>query len=197
MRRGVLLMTLAVAVLLAVVGCWNPFNPDDDGNGNGDWGDRTTPDRLLTFFAKAYMDKSVERYGESLDDSYTFTFMEDDYSAAGVDSINPYWGRTEDLERTTSMFTSPKTLNISFNFNLAVMPWLGDYLDSILVGDKVQYVYGYESMWKPDIQITIDEGGTEPTTFWVNASWVHVVVIKDRLNPSLWTILRIEESASR
>lgn len=194
MRSGVLLMVLAVALSLCVTGCWNPFKPDDDGNGNGEWGDRTTPDRLLDFFARAYMDKSIERYGESLDESYTFEFMTKDYELAGVDTVTPYWGWTEDIERTTTMFTSPKTMNISFNFNLPSAPWY-QCEDSIMVNDQPQAVNAACSTWKPDIQVTVDvEEGSEPTTFWVNASWVLVTVIQDRHNPSLWTILRIEES---
>jgi len=195
MRRGVLLMALAVALSLALAGCWNPFRPDGDGNGDGDHGDRTSPDRLLEFFARAYMDKSVERYQESLDLSYSFTFMEKDWDSAGVNAIIPYWGWTEDVERTTKMFTSPKTMNISFNFNLAVYTWQ-ECPDSIFVGGEPQPVDAACSIWKPDIQVTIDQGGAEPTTYWVNASWVEVTVIQDRLNPSLWTILRLRESPS-
>jgi hypothetical protein len=193
MRRGVLHMVLAFAVSLSATGCWNPFRPDGDGNGNGDYGDRTSPKRLLDFFAKAYTDKSVERYAESLDESFTFTFMADDYGVAGVDSFKPYWGSTEDIERTTAMFTSPKTLNISFNFNLPVMDWY-ECPDSIVVGDEEQPIDAACSIWKPDIQVTVDESEAEPTTYWVNASWVEVTVIQDRKDSNLWTILRIRES---
>lgn len=192
MRRGVLLIALMAAVSLAASGCWNPFKPDGDGNGDGDVGDRTSPDNLLKFFAKAYMDKSVERYEEALDLDYSFTFMPEDYDSAGVSEIEPYWGRTEDVERTTLMFTSAQTMSISFDFNLAKAYWYED-TDIILVGGEPQIVDVFTSTWQPDIQITIDRGGSEPTTYWVRDSLVDVKVFQDRLNPSLWTILRIEE----
>jgi hypothetical protein len=192
MWRGVLLMALVAALALAVSGCWNPFSPDG-GNGNGEPpGDRKTRDNLLDFFARAYMDKSIDRFGEALDDDYTFEFWKKDYPAAGVDSINPYWGRTEDIERTTSMFINPQTMSISFNFNLPMVPWY-QCDDVINVDGQPQVVNAFCSTWKPDIQVTV-EGETEPTTYWVNASWILVTVIQDRKDPSLWTILRLEET---
>jgi hypothetical protein len=193
MRRGTWAGILTCIVALGVAGCWNPFSPDN-GNGNGHpIGDRKSPDNLLEFFATAYEDKSIDRYTESVDDSYSFTFMEDDWPAAGVSADRPYWGKTEDVERTQNMFTNADTKAISFDFGLPIMPWY--YCpDSIYVEDHWEVVDGFCCIRKPDIKVDVDDSQKGFTTYWVKGSWLEITVIEDRLNAGLWTVLRIRES---
>jgi len=193
MRRWVLFATMTAAVALAGGGCWNPFSHDDDGNGNGGRGDRKTPDHLLEFFAMAYEDKDVQRYGEALDLNYRFQFMEKDWDEAGVPSWAPYWGKTEDVPRTQNMFEDASITAISFEFGEPrFVNWL-ESSDTIFVDGNPVEVDALLGRYQPDIQVTV-AGDPEPITYWVNASLVDVKVIRDRFDPKLWTILRLVES---
>ena len=193
MFRGAWVVLVVGLILLGAAGCWNPFSQDDNGGGNGGGQyDRKTPENLLNFFAAAYKDKDVTRYGESIDDNFAFTFLERDYGDAGVDSITPYWGKTEDVERTGRMFSSVKTFDIGFDFVETVMPWY-ECTGTIMVGSEEQTVQALCTLRKPDIKVTVDMDEPELTTFWVNKSLLDIKVIKDRYNPDLWTILSIEE----
>ena len=197
--RGLLkcaIYSSVLALTLASVGCWNPFDPGGDGDGNRGVGDRKTPDHLLEFFATAYEDKSIERYTECLDDSYSFTFMEEDYEKAGVSSDKPYWGSTEDLDQTTTMFIDERTGTILFDFGLAVTNW-DTCTDNIWVDDDEG---GHWAMvdalcctHEPVIDVTVNTAGEEPKTYQVRSSRIEITVIEDRFNPQLWRILRIEE----
>ena len=192
MRRRVVLAVMTVSLAVAGAGCWNPFSPDDDNNGNHKIGDRTTPNNLLEFFATAYEDRSIERYDEALDFDYKFEFMEADYDSAGVPPNAPYWGKTEDVPRTQNMFESPNTTGISFDFGLPLFVNWVSVKDTIFVEGLPVEVDALLGRYEPDIEVVV-EGEEGSTTYWVNNSWVNIKVIQDRQDPSLWTILRIVE----
>jgi hypothetical protein len=190
MRRGTWAAVITCVIGLGVGGCWNPFSPDG-GNGNGHpIGDRTSPDNLLEYFATAYEDKSLERYDEALDEFYSFTFMKDDWTAAGVSEDRPYWGKSEDEEQTEILFTHAETKAISFDL-VKVMTWYY-CVDTVEVGGQPQEVDAWCCTIKPDIRVDVEKDG-KSTTFWVKNSWLDVKVVEDRLYPGLWTVLRIEE----
>jgi hypothetical protein len=192
MRRWVLFVGMAASLVLAGAGCWNPFSPDDDGNGKHPIGDRKTPDHLLEFFATAYEDRSIERYSEALDHDYRFEFMESDWDSAQVPPNAPYWGWTEDVPRTQNMFENANTTDISFYFGLPLFASWVPTTDTIFVEGLPVEVDALLRRYQPEIQVVVEnDKGT--TTYWVNASWVNVKVVQDRLDPSLWTILRIVE----
>ena len=192
MRRWVLFVGMTALLVLGGVGCWNPFSPDGDGNGHNTIGDRKNPDNLLEFFAMAYEDRSIERYAEALDSDYRFQFMEKDWEGAGVPPNAPYWGKTEDVPRTELMFESEKTTGISFEFGSKLfVNWL-PVTDTIFVEGLPVEVDALLERYAPEISVIV-EGDEGSTTYWVNESWVEIKVIQDRFDPSLWTILRIEE----
>ena len=192
MRRRALLAMMMISFVLAGAGCWNPFSPDDDGNGNHPIGDRKNPNSLLEFFATAYEDKAIDRYEEALDNDYRFEFMEADWESAGVPANAPYWGRGEDVDRTRIMFENPNTTGISFDFGLPLFVNWVPTKDTIWVDALPVEVDALLGRYQPDIQVIV-ENDKGSTTYWVNNSWVNIKVVQDRLDPSLWTILRIVE----
>lgn len=191
MRRRVLFAVMTVSLVLAGAGCWNPFSPGDGGDGK-DHGNRKNPNNLLEFFATAYEDRSIERYSEALDNDYKFEFMEADWDSAEVPPDAPYWGKTEDVPRTQSMFENANTTGISFDFGLPLFVNWVNIKDTIYVEGLPVEVDALLGRYQPDIQVVVEnEKGS--TTYWVNNSWVNIKVIQDRQDTSLWTILRIVE----
>jgi hypothetical protein len=193
MRRGVWVLVVVFSVVSLLVGCWNPFSAGNGGNGNGGKEiNRETPDNLLEFFATAYEDRDIDLYMEALDDFYQFTFLEADWEDAGVDAENPYWGKTRDVTSTDQMFDDPEVKGIEMSFTIDV-PW-DICTETIWSGEDTTEVSGVcAPLITPDIKVHTEVPGEEPLTYWVNKSWISVMVIPDRHNTNLWTILRIEE----
>jgi hypothetical protein len=190
MRCGVLSRAAIVIVAVLAAGCWNPFGPPG-GDPKPPNIDRKTPDNLMEFFATVYADKDIDRYEEALDKDYLFEFMEADWGPAGVSEANPYWGKTEDVPRTEAMFTSPQTKAITIEFNQLAVNWQHTMV-TINVDGEEQLVDAFERRYKPEIQVTVEDGD-ELTTYWVHQSWVDVTVIKDRFDSTLWTIIKMVE----
>jgi hypothetical protein len=193
-------VTWAVGLTLLVMmfvlpGCWNPFKPDGGTDPIIPGTSRDTPDHLLSFFAGAYKNRSIDGYAESLDDSYTYTFAAKDYDAAGVSADKPYWGKSEDVPRTANMFDAPTTKDILVDWLPAVANWEVTQ-DSIFVNsDHWETVPGYTAIFQPDIKVTVagGAGNGEDLTYWVHLSRIVITAIHDRLDPKLWTILRFTE----
>jgi len=197
MRRGVwatmFVWGAALLFVLGLAGCWNPFSPDGGGNGDPKI-DRKSPDRLMDFFATVYEDKDQIRYEECLDDEYTFTFMQKDYTAAGVSEEIPYWGRTEDVERTHAMFVADQVKTIVMELGSKITPTWIAVTEVIDIDGTPTAVDGFWCRIKPSIDVTIEEAGKEPVTKQVRASKIDITVIPDRHDARLWTILEIIES---
>lgn len=193
MRRGVWvkpgLWSVVFLLVLGLAGCWNPFGPDKGGGGNAKI-DRKSPDHLLDFFATKYVDKDLTGYEEAIDEDYTFTFDPKDYDAAGVSAEKPYWGRSEDVDRTNLMFNSASTKAIVMDFSTKVVNWIAA-TESTSAG----FVDGFMCRIEPKIDVTIEgQPGEEPVTKQVRKSVLDITVIPDRHNANLWTILHIVET---
>jgi hypothetical protein len=193
MRRGVwAYLTICGATLALIVGlsgCWNPFAPDKSGH-SGPKIDRRTPDHLLNFLAAAYQDRSIDHYKEAVDFFYSFQFDPVDYDSADVGPDKPYWGRTEDVQRTEAMFTSVMTKAISMDLGNKTMRWLAD----TFYPDGETPVEGFTCEVNPIIDVTIEkEAGQELTIKQVRKSRFTIEVIPDRDYQGLWTILKITE----
>jgi hypothetical protein len=150
--------------------------------------DRTTPDNLLNFLSQAYEDKDLDHYDEALDEDFLFQFTEDVADEMGLPEDKPWWAKTEDLSSTKNMFEAPEVSSIVMEYEIKV-PWYTceEIRDDATYSGKCCEV-------TPEIKVTIeDEAGGEPTTLWVNFSYLHITVIQDRFDESLWTIVRIEE----
>jgi len=140
---------------------------------------RDSPENLVAAYAKALEQKSLPYYTQCLDDDYRFTFLEQDYTDAGVDSMAPYWDRTRDLSSTSAMFASSYVFDITCD-----LPILSDLSPSDTLRGLITDI---------DLKMTIDRGESELTTYWVNRSFLVFALARDRYQPSLWVIRGVEE----
>jgi len=140
---------------------------------------RDTPEHLLSTYTKSMEQKSISDYTECLGEDYRFVFLADDYSAAGVDTLAPYWEKTEDVDRTSKMFASSNVYEISFGFMI-----VQDFSPSDTLRHIITHI---------DLQVVVDMGEVELTTMWVNYSLLHFTLAKDPGEPSLWVIREIQE----
>ena len=153
----------------------------DDGDPADPVYDRKTPENLIEFFADSYVEKDIERYDESLDDGFLFTFTSEDAELIGLPVDEPWWGKTPDVAAARNMFESPDVSKVEMDLPLAGGPWPSE-----------------ESVWyrlEPTIKVTVeDAGGGEPTTYFVFSSWFDVEIIEDPYDSTLWVFKGIEES---
>jgi hypothetical protein len=78
-----------------------------------------------------------------------------------------------------SLFNSAFLENIGFAWNIFVSADIGP--------DTARMVA------RPDVQVTVDKGYTEPVTFWINSSWLEVSLRRSPAT-SCWTITKIKET---
>jgi hypothetical protein len=187
MRRYAWRVAVIGLGLFLVAGCWNPFSSGKNGgNGHEVRYDRTTPDKLLNFFSQAYEDQDIDKYDESLDLAFHFQFTQEVADSLGLPPDQPWWGKVEDLASTGNMFDNPEVTSIAMDM-IRRIPWYA-------CTDSITDLDGLCSVIEPDIKVTVERAGeSEPTTYWVNNSRLDVMVIQDRNDSDLWTILRIEE----
>lgn len=175
MRKRVWVTMATILILSMMIGCsvdkgTNPGEPDTD---------RTTPERLIDFFADAYERKDIEKYGESLDDGYLFVFTPQDADSLGLPPDEPWWGKTEDLASTTKMFEDSDVSDVQMEILGKDGPWPTE--------DGVEYRID------PSIKVTIEPAGEEPTTYWVYQSYLYAEIIVDPYDGDLWVFKRITE----
>jgi hypothetical protein len=140
---------------------------------------RDAPDHLLEFFFQALEGRSIEDYAESLDESYRFEFMDEDWAEAGVVAERPYWGKTQDVESMASLFASDNVISITCDF-VKVMDWH-------------HTPAGFASVIKPDLKVDEDRGDYT-VTYWVRESWLEITVVPDPYDSDMWVIGEIKES---
>ena len=171
--------TLAVAVALCMSLIIFGSCGDNETGPEKDALTRNSPQNLLKIYAKALEDKSLADYEACLEDDYRFVFLQQDYTAAGVDPMAPYWGRTLDLDATSAMFTNSHVFGITCD-----LPILTDIAPSDTLRHLVTGI---------GLKVTVDRGEPELTTFWVKQTFLHFTLAMDRYQPSLWVIRGIEE----
>jgi hypothetical protein len=174
-RLGFALSLLALG-FLQVSSCSHHEDPDPDRDRTR----RDTPEHAIACLATSLEAKSIDDYSSCLAAGYRFVFQERDWDTAGVTSLEPYWGLTEDVEATANMFSSSHTLGIVCDLPVEMM------LDS---GDDFA-----RCLCDVDLQVTIDHGGPEPSTYWVDRSWLIITLVADPDQPDLWVISEIEET---
>lgn len=141
---------------------------------------RDTPQHLITSFCDVLEARNVDQYSWCLDDDYRFTFLEQDWDAAGVTDDVPYWEKCRDVTATTHMFRHSQVASISCDLPIVSEVSRTDTL-AIYVCDT-------------DLQVTVDMGGGEPTTYWAHQTWLTLTLARDRSDPYLWVIRAIEET---
>lgn len=140
---------------------------------------RDTPEHLLTIYGKALEEKSLPSYTECLDDDYRFFFVEEDWTAAGVDYTAPYWEKTEDVDCTSKMFASSHLDTITCELPVVQDISPSDTLRQLVAG--------------ADLKFTIDMGDVELSTFWVHGTLLRFTMCRDSNQPSLWVIREMRE----
>jgi hypothetical protein len=189
MRRWGWVLLVAVMMFGAVFGC----SPSSDKGGPPvREGDRTDPDNLMLFFARAYREEDLDDYDEALDESFYFQFTRDVATELGLPELEPWWGKTEDLGSTGQMFEAPSVTGITFTYEP-----VGEWIPHIEVRTDTTFS-GVFRRYDPLIEVvTIDENPENPedpeTIYRVDGSWLDIIVVPDRFTEGLWTILKIEE----
>lgn len=174
-RFGVALGFLALG-LLPVGSCSHHEDPDPDR----DRVLRDTPENAIACFAIALEEKAIDDYCYCLEAGYRFIFLPVDYSDAGVTPQAPYWGKTEDVEATGHMLSSPHVLSITCDLPVASEVSRSDSLVTLVCG--------------VDLQVAVDDGGSEPSTYWVSSTSLVFTLVPDDLSQDLWVIRDIEET---
>jgi hypothetical protein len=163
-----------------VAGC--SVSSDDGDPPEAKW-DRTTPERLIKYLADAYVKKDIDKYLESLSDSYLFEFDPQDYDDAGVSEDEPWWGKTEDRTSTGNMFDDAQVTKIEMDLPIAGGPWPGE-------DDAILY------RLDPYIKVFTDDPAAESgeTIYHVYQSWLDVEIVEDPFDSTLWVFNEIVES---
>lgn len=103
-------LAAALAAVLALSSCMNPFAPAlSSGGGGAVLGDQRTIEGLFQNFRYAYVFKDTLTYGRLLDRTFTFVYRNYDQ---GVDVT---WGRDEDMLATQGLFSAAQQLDLVWN----------------------------------------------------------------------------------
>ncbi len=107
---GLSCLATALAAVLALSSCMNPFAPAlSSGGGGAVLGDQRTIEGLFQNFRYAYVFKDTLTYGRLLDRTFTFVYRNYDQ---GVDVT---WGRDEDMLATQGLFSAAQQLDLVWN----------------------------------------------------------------------------------
>jgi hypothetical protein len=189
MRRWGWVLMVAVMMFGAVFGC----SPSSDTGGPPDVDvDRTDPDKLMLFFARAYREEDLDDYDEALDESFLFQFTKEVATELGLPELEPWWGKTEDLGSTLNMFESPNMTGITFTYET-----VGEWVPTVEVRTDTTFS-GMFRRYEPLIEVvTILEDPENPEDpeliYRVDGSYLDIIVVPDRSIEGLWTILKIQE----
>jgi len=190
----VLAPTLALAV--GVCGCWNPFNPDQEEEGDPDpveIVDRTSKVNLVKFFAKAHEDQSTDDYTESLHEDYQFWFSEDDRNDPRWDWTD-WIGKELDVSITNRMFQDDEVTDIHVDLTNQTQHSQNaeDNFFEMIVGDPPFTVYRGDFL--VDMHV-IEDNGEERIDHWVDGK-AFMYLISDPIYEGQWQIWKIEDKGN-
>lgn len=150
--------------------------------------DRSDPDNLLLAFAKSYREKDLEAYSECLCGDFRFHFTEDIADSLRLPPEEPWWGKTEDLSSTGTMFESPNVTDIRFT-----LEYVGEWIPCA----DVRADSTYEGLCRridPLIEVANVVDSEDPILkIRVDGSWLDVMVMPDPDEAGQWCILSIKE----
>jgi hypothetical protein len=149
----------------------------------------SNPDSLLKFFATSYAEKDLDRYDQSLDESFRFVFTDDIADSLDLPRYDPWWGKTEDMSSTRMMFEDPSVEGITFTYEA-----VGEWVDTTVVIPDTTFS-GFFRRIDPFITFVRVTGDLEDPEllFRVDGTWLGFVVVPDRFTEGLWCVLQIEE----
>lgn len=107
--KGIFLKIIVYSLLLASIGCLNPFAPIEGETSTRSWTDQRTVGELLHNFALAYDYRDSLRYADCLDQAFTFYYY--NIQQARFDS----WFRDTDLKATSGMFRNFDSVDLEWN----------------------------------------------------------------------------------
>ncbi len=106
-------------MLIALVGCWNPFAPSEgqlDGAISLTLTEQRSPDEVLQNFRYAYIYRDSMVYSKLFDTSFVFIYYDPDIG--GVGGYN-YWGRDTELRTTGRLFRAFDHFTLVWNATIA------------------------------------------------------------------------------
>jgi hypothetical protein len=187
------------AVLLAL-SCSDINQPDPAvdatlGPASGDpaerrYADRATRDDLITYLEHAYRSEYPGLYADALHGSFLFVFTLDVADSLGLPPDQPWWGKTNDVNSTRTMFLAPEVTSIEIDLHKP-----GDWFPcmDIRPGSEPDTLYGFCARFEPYIMVTIAEAGEEGLILLVNDTFLDIMVVPDPEFEGLWVVARIKE----
>jgi len=134
--RGLAVSALSFLVAFALTGCWNPFAPDEGGNGpppqDAQYKIRKTPQNVIHNLRTSYVYMDADRYLDCLAEDFLFFLNPTDLTE--FPELPEYWDKAEEARIHHNMFaedTDVDGITIVFTHDTAV--WddggTGDPLD--------------------------------------------------------------------
>jgi len=105
--------TLAVACVILMSGCLNPFAPGIDTSPAEPICDQKTIDGVFRCFQNAYTFRDTTVYGPLLDPNFVFVYFDYD---KGIDVT---WGRDDDMRKTYQLFQNVQKLDLIWNYTVS------------------------------------------------------------------------------
>lgn len=140
-RRLKIIAAPVLAALLVISGCWNPFSPDEIGEGE-EFQYHNPCDsayKVLENLEFAYKSLDIDQYMNCFRDDFEFHLLEvdwADYTGNGV--IDEYWGIDLEEAYTENMFSNVSSIELSFSGDQQ-SPWTGDS-----TGQSLQLIRGFD-----------------------------------------------------
>lgn len=107
---------LAVALLLLLAGCINPFAPGRDETPGESTCDPHTTEGVFQCFRAAYSFRDTTLYGQLLDPNFVFVYR--NYEL-GIDVT---WGRDDEMRTTYGLFQNTQKLDLIWNTVVSTAP---------------------------------------------------------------------------
>lgn len=106
MRYSHIFLTLIIMGSLLLVGCWNPFGPEEaEIEDVGGILEATTPENVLSNLVFAYRQRDIDLYLQCLSKDFVFFLTQTDWQDLDNDGqVDRYWGLAKEEEFTRKMF---------------------------------------------------------------------------------------------
>ena len=104
--RHMAISVLLVSALFLLTSC-NDSCTNPGGDSGCDEHIRATAEGTVEAFARSMEAMDIDAYSECLADTYRYRFTPQDAEDAGLPPDEPWWGKTEDIQSTGSLFSDP------------------------------------------------------------------------------------------
>ena len=173
---------ILIGGMILMSGCI--FDPEKyDGGGITPTVDRTTPQKLLEFFAfyQATPNTNLEEYGRALHTNFTFWFTQED--ADEIRSGDPlfpgFWTKEEDQQATENMFGAATGIAMTLTAGDEFPP------EPCEPGGPECRIF------EVTVDLTVDIPGEPEGTTYLVQGFANIAVTADPFDPALWVIYSI------